>query len=114
MKYSLTRLLAGSLLAAAVTSAWGADATDDSAIRFEIARFEVKGNTLLPQSQIDALLAKYSGKQRDFGDVQRALEALEAAYHQRGYNVVTIELPEQELNGGVVVLKVVETRIGRV
>ncbi|WP_373988301.1 ShlB/FhaC/HecB family hemolysin secretion/activation protein [Duganella sp. BuS-21] len=113
MRYSLTRLLAGSVLAVAVASAW-AQAPDDSAIRFEIARFEVKGNTLLSQAEIDTLLARYSGKQRDFGDVQRALEALEAVYHQRGYNVVTIELPEQELNGGVVVLRVVETKIGRV
>jgi hemolysin activation/secretion protein len=114
MRYSLTRLLAASLLAAAVTSAWGADAVDDSVVRFEITRFEVKGNTLLPPAQIDAVLAGFSGKQRDFGDVQRALEALEAAYHARGYNVVTIELPEQELNGGVVLLRVVETKIGRV
>jgi hemolysin activation/secretion protein len=110
MRNSLTRLLAGSLLAAAVTSAWAAD----DVIRFEIARFEVKGNTLLPQPQIDELLSKFTGKERDFGDVQRALEALEAVYHQRGYNVVSIELPEQELNRGVVQLRVVETRIGRV
>ncbi|MYM25670.1 BamA/TamA family outer membrane protein [Duganella sp. FT135W] len=114
MRYSLTRLLAGSVLAAAVASAWAAPAPDDSTIRFEISRFEVKGNTLLPPAEIEAALAPYSGKQRDFGDVQRALEALEAVYHQRGYNVVTIELPEQELNGGVVQLRVVETRIGRV
>jgi hemolysin activation/secretion protein len=46
--------------------------------------------------------------------VQRALEALEAAYRERGFNVVTVELPEQELNGGVVQLRVVETKIGRV
>lgn len=115
MKYSLTRLLAGSLLAAAVTSAWAAQPADDSAaIRFEISRFEVKGNTLLPQAQVDALLAKFTGKERDFGDVQRALEALEAVYHERGYNVVTIDLPEQELNRGVVLLRVVETRVGRI
>jgi hemolysin activation/secretion protein len=114
MRNSLTRLLAGSLLAAAVTSAWAADAADDSAIRFEITRFEVSGNTLLSQPQVDELLGKFTGKERDFGDVQRALEALEAVYHQRGYNVVTIELPEQELNRGVVKLRVVETRIGRV
>ncbi|MTV37882.1 ShlB/FhaC/HecB family hemolysin secretion/activation protein [Duganella radicis] len=114
MTNSLTRLLAGSVLAAAVASAWGAEVPDDGAIRFEISRFEVKGNTLLPQAQIDTVLAGYSGKQRDFGDVQRALEALEAAYHQRGFNVVTIELPEQELNGGVVLLRVVETKVGRV
>ncbi|MES2162282.1 MAG: ShlB/FhaC/HecB family hemolysin secretion/activation protein [Pseudomonadota bacterium] len=115
MRNSLTRLLAGSLLAAAVTSAWAAQPADDNAvIRFEITRFEVKGNSLLPPAQVDALLAKFVGKERDFGDVQRALEALEAVYHERGYNVVTIELPEQELNRGVVLLRVVETRIGRI
>jgi len=112
MKQRLVRLLAGTLLATAVASAWGAD--DSAAIRFEISKFEVTGNTLLPQAKIDALLAKFTGKERDFGDVQRALEALEAAYHELGYNVVTIELPEQELNRGVVVLKVVQTKIGRV
>ena len=114
MRYSLTRLLAGSLLAAAATSAWAVDAVDDSVIRFDISHFEVTGNTLLSQPQIDELLNQFSGKGRDFGDVQRALEALEAVYHQRGYNVVTIELPEQELNQGVVKLRVVETKIGRV
>ena len=114
MKNSLTRLLAGSILAVAVTAAWAAEAPENGAIRFEISRFEVKGNTLLSQAQVDALLANYTGQNRDFGDVQRALEALEAAYHARGYNVVTVELPEQELNGGVVQLRVVETKIGRV
>lgn len=113
MKQCLVRLLAGTVLATAVAAAWSAEA-DNGVIRFEISRFEVSGNTLLPQQQIDQLLAKFLGKERDFGDVQRALEALEAAYHERGYNVVTIELPEQELNRGVVQLKVVQNKIGRV
>lgn len=116
MRYSLTRLLAGSLLAAAVASAWALPPADDSgaAIRFDISRFDVKGNTLLPPAQIDALLAKFIGAERDFGDVQGALEALEELYHQRGYKLVTVALPEQELNRGVVELRVVETRIGRI
>ncbi|WP_432379790.1 ShlB/FhaC/HecB family hemolysin secretion/activation protein [Duganella sp. P38] len=111
LRNTLKRVLAGSLLAASAASAWGAD---DGVVRFEITRFDVQGNTLLPQSQVAALLAPHAGQQRDFGDVQRALEALEAAYHQRGYNVVIVELPEQELNGGVVTLRVVESKVGRV
>lgn len=118
MTMSLTRLLRSSLLAVAASSAmpaWALEpAADSGAIRFEITRFDVSGNTLLPPQQIDQLLTPFTGKTRDFGDVQRALEALEAAYHARGYSVVTIELPEQELNRGVVLLRVVETKIGRV
>jgi hypothetical protein len=58
--------------------------------------------------------APFTGRARDFGDVQRALEALEALYHARGYSVVTVQLPEQELNGGVVRLNVIQTRLSRV
>src|SRR5476649_27646 len=107
MRHSLVRLLATTILATAVASAWAADPVgDDGVIRFEINRFEVKGNTLLPQARIDSLVAPFLGKSRDFGDVQRALEALEAAYHALGYKLVTIELPEQELNRGEVLLRV--------
>jgi len=112
---SFPRLLTGSILAVAMSPAWaGAPAADSAAIRFDIARFELQGNTLLPAEQIAQLLTPFTGKMRDFGDVQRALEALEAAYRAQGYNVVTVQLPEQELNRGVVLLRVVETKIGRV
>src|SRR5258708_33565960 len=40
--------------------------------------------------------------------------ALEGAYRKRGFGLVKVVLPEQELNQGVVHLKVVETRIGHV
>ncbi|MES2295945.1 MAG: ShlB/FhaC/HecB family hemolysin secretion/activation protein [Pseudomonadota bacterium] len=112
MTFSFARLFSASALALATASAWAAPA--DGAVRFDIGRFAVSGNTLLAQGAIDAALAPFLGKQRDFGDVQRALEALEAVYHERGYNVVQVELPEQELNGGVVTLKVIEIKIGRV
>jgi len=106
MKFRLAILLAMSTIASVVQA--------QDVIRFEISRFDVQGNTLLPQAEIDGIVAAHTGKERDFGDVQRALEALEAAYHAAGYNVVTVELPEQELDQGVVRLKVVQTKIGRV
>lgn len=118
MKQRFARLLAGSVLAVAVASAWGQEpvpaASADEIVRFEISRFEVSGNTLLGSAEIEGAVAPFTGKGRDFGDVQRALEALEAAYHARGYNLVTVQLPEQELGGGVVRLHVLQTRIGKV
>lgn len=118
MKLCFARLLAGSVLAIAVGSAWGQDAAapgaSDDIVRFEISRFEVSGNSLLSAGEIEGALAPFTGKGRDFGDVQRALESLEALYHARGYKVVTVQLPEQELDGGVVRLEVQQTRIGKV
>lgn len=113
MKSPSSCLILGAILSA-VTVAHAADAGDNPIGRFEITRFEVEGNTLLSPEAMRALLAPYAGKSRDFGHVQRALEALETAYHQRGYKLVQVVLPEQELNQGVVRLRVVETRIGAV
>ncbi len=114
MRFRLTRLVSGCLLALAVSAAFGADEPATGVVRFDINRFEVSGNTLLAAAAVDAAVAPFVGPNRDFGDVQRALEALEARYHALGYKVVTVELPEQELQRGVVLLTVRQTTIGRV
>ena len=98
MKQRFARLFAGSVLAMTVSAAWAqatVAAPADDVVRFAITRFEVGGNTLLPQEDVERAVAPFTGPGRDFGDVQRALEALEALYHERGYNVVTVQLPEQ-------------------
>jgi hemolysin activation/secretion protein len=110
MKQCLTMLAAAACAVACAAAA--AQAPD--VIRFDIDRFDVRGNTLLPQAEVTRLLAPHAGRQRDFGDVQRALEALNAAYQAAGYKLVTVELPEQELERGVVQLNVVATVIGRI
>ena len=120
MTLRYARLCAGAVLAAAVSATWAAGPATDTAlpdttvVRFDIARFSVEGNSLLTQAEIDAAVTPFAGRSRDFGDVQQALDALEAAYHQRGYQLVKVQLPEQELSGGVVRLTVLQTRIGRV
>jgi hemolysin activation/secretion protein len=82
--------------------------------RFDINRFEVTGNTLLPAPEVERLVAPYTGKDKDFADIQRALEGLEQAYRERGYGVVQVILPEQDITRGVVQFRVLQPRIGRV
>jgi len=82
--------------------------------RFNIDRFEVVGNTLLPASELEHVFAPYTGPNKDFGDIQRALESLEAAYRDRGYGVVQVLLPEQDITKGVVQIRVLQPRVGRV
>ena len=85
-----------------------------AAPRFEIRRFIIEGNSLLPQSEIDRLVAPHVGPGKDFGSVQQALEALQEAYISRGFTAVRVLVPEQEMRAGEVRLQVVEARIGRV
>jgi len=82
--------------------------------KFEIRRYLLDGNTLLAQEAVDRVLAPYVGPNRDFGDVQRALEALQGAYQSIGYGGVEIRLPEQELERGEVRFVVIEVKVGKV
>ncbi|WP_083745289.1 ShlB/FhaC/HecB family hemolysin secretion/activation protein [Variovorax sp. KK3] len=76
--------------------------------RFEISRYEVEGNSLVSSDVIARAVAPLTGPQREFGDVQRAVEAIERAYLDLGYSAVKVSVPEQELAGGTVRIRVVE------
>ena len=89
----------------------GMPAASQDIPRFEVRGFRVEGNKLLVQQTVDAVLAPFIGAQKDFGDVQRAVEALEQVYKDRGYTTVSVLLPEQALEGGEVLLQVIEGRI---
>ena len=81
--------------------------------KFEIRKFQVDGVTLVAPTRVDAALQPYTGQVRDFGDVQKALEALEKLFLDAGYGSVQVLLPEQELDQGVVKFKVIEPKLGK-
>ncbi|MDN3576386.1 ShlB/FhaC/HecB family hemolysin secretion/activation protein [Chitinimonas viridis] len=89
-------------------------AAAEETLRFSINQYKVEGNTVLPDARIQATLAPFAGQGRDFADVQRALEALETLYRKAGYGALQVYLPEQEMNQGTIVFKVVEPKLGKV
>lgn len=105
--------LAVAALAHAQTSPTPAPAAQDVP-RFEIRRFVFEGATLIPPAELEHRTRTFTGPMRSFADVQRALEAVERAYSEAGYNAVQVVLPEQELERGEVRFRVVEARVGRV
>lgn len=104
----------GIILAQAGMNANAGDSTESGNLKFEIRGYQAEGNTLLRQSEIDRAMAPFTGRGKDFGDVQRALEALRELYQAKGYAGIRITLPEQELERGSVIFKVIEPRISRV
>jgi hemolysin activation/secretion protein len=90
---------------------FASDDKEDVVPQFAIKHFILEGNTLLDSLQVAKLLAPYTGPQRDFGDIQQAMEQLEKAYRDRGYTMVTVILPEQELAKGEVRIQAIEPRI---
>lgn len=81
---------------------------------FSIKSYAVSGNTILPQPDIEQLLARFTGDKRVYGDIQKALEALEGAYRSRGFAAVQVFVPEQVLDTGTVKLQVIEAKIANI
>jgi len=106
-------LIAAALLWSICVSALG-QAVPVPAPKFDINRFALSGNTLLPAEEVERIVAPFVGPQRDFGDIQRALEALERAYRDLGYSVVQVSLPEQDITQGVVRFRVVQGRVAKI
>ena len=100
--------------AQAPASAAPAPAAPAADPRFDINKFTVRGATLITADGIELLLAPYIGRSKDFGDVQKALEALEKAYTSKGYSAVQVILPEQQIDKGEVEFEVVEAKIGKI
>lgn len=120
LNFSFFRTASSLALLLALIMMGNAQAAEDAAApiapspRFDIHRYTTVGATLLNDAEITTLLTPYTGKSRDFGDVQRALESLQEAYRQRGYGSVEVVLPEQELEQGTVTLHVVEKKLGQI
>lgn len=82
--------------------------------RFDVWEYRVEGNTLLDARRIEASVYPQLGPQRAVSDINEAAANLERAYRDAGYPTIYVDVPEQDVKGGVVMLRVVEGRVGRV
>lgn len=83
-------------------------------ILFDVSEYVVEGNSLLDIRHIRNGLGPYTGRKKNFGDVQQAVDWLESQYREAGYAAVTVFLPEQELERGRIRIAVIEARLERV
>lgn len=81
--------------------------------RFDIDEFRVEGADSLPQIEVEAAVYPYLGPQRTADDVEKARAAVEKAYHDKGLQTVSVAVPQQDAQRGFIVLRVGESRVGR-
>jgi hemolysin activation/secretion protein len=82
--------------------------------KFDIWEFRVKGNTLLDARDIELAVYRHLGPQKRLTDIEEAADALERKYRDKGYPAVYVDIPEQDVVGGVVYLEATEGKISRV
>jgi len=114
LPYLLVGLLAVLPLSVSVAYAETQDATATQGPQVNINEYIVRGNTVLTAREIERAVYPFLGPQRTLADVESAQQALQEAYQSKGYQSVYVELPEQQVTGGVVILQIMETRVGRV
>ena len=86
----------------------------DEAPRFEIKGYAIENASLVGAEELLRTIDAYVGKDREMADIQAAMAAIERVYARRGYGAVKAVLPEQDLDDGVVRLRVIEATIGQV
>lgn len=82
-------------------------------MKVRVKAFRFAGNTLLSSEQLATPVASFSGRELDFAGLQRAADAVAAAYREAGW-IVRAYLPEQDVSEGTITLQVVEARFGGV
>ncbi|GAA7764355.1 hypothetical protein RN01_07160 [Cupriavidus sp. SHE] len=110
---SMAAMLLIVLTQAGVASAQTAQAKKGAPARFDVTEYVIRGNTVLNEVEIEESIEPFLGPARSVEDVEGARAALEKRYQERGFQSVVVELPEQRVTAGVVLLQVVETRVGR-
>ncbi|MEQ1485221.1 ShlB/FhaC/HecB family hemolysin secretion/activation protein [Methyloglobulus sp.] len=89
-----------------------AQAAADEA-RFDLLELRVKGNTLLENTVIERTVYPYLGQNKTIDTVDKARSALEDMYRNKGYQTVSVDIPEQNVENGVVYLQIIEGKVSR-
>jgi hemolysin activation/secretion protein len=99
----------GPALAPKAESALGAPNPHEP--KFAIRKIEILGVTRLSREEVSQLTSRYENRALGVSDINVLMEAITRAYVKRGYITTRVYLPEQNIRGGTLKLKVIEGRL---
>jgi hemolysin activation/secretion protein len=85
--------------------------------RFDVEKYLVAGNSVLPPKTIAATLTNIDGAYGtnvSFDGIRAAVTELQDAYRERGYVTVSVGVPQQKLTNATVKLQVMEGRLAAI
>jgi len=85
----------------------------NSEATFDLFELRVKGNTMLPREVLERTIYPFLGPKKTITAVENARNALEDVYRKQGYQTVVVDIPEQNIEKGIVYLQVVEGKVSR-
>jgi hemolysin activation/secretion protein len=92
-----------------------AETSKDNDVSFVVNEFVLEGVSLIPESQVQAVLKPYIGISLNFSELQKACDAIANAYREQGYSVQVIVLPQSmSKTGGSIKLRITEAKLSSV
>ena len=101
------------LLAAAALFPGHAHGEDTASMRFYVRQYRVVGAHQLKPLEIEEAVYPFLGPSRTPDDVEAARQSLEKAFHDKGYQTVSVSIPQQDPRRGVIRLDVAAGKVGR-
>ena len=83
-------------------------------VAVEVRAIRITGNTVLPESVLEELVAPNRGRPLTFGQLATLRDRLTLAYVERGYVTSGAELPDQRIEDGVVEIRIVEGQLAAI
>ncbi|WP_305326374.1 ShlB/FhaC/HecB family hemolysin secretion/activation protein [Methylotenera sp.] len=80
---------------------------------FNVFEFQIDGNTVLPKGKLEEAVYPFMGEAKTIDDIEKARVALEKVFQDAGYLTVSVSIPQQEVDAGVVKLLVTEGKVER-
>ncbi|WP_310449664.1 ShlB/FhaC/HecB family hemolysin secretion/activation protein [Sulfuritalea sp.] len=87
---------------------------DVEGMQLEIKGFRIVGLTVVPETEMAQVLAPFIGPNKRFQDLLDAAAAVKRELAGRGYFLADAIVPEQKISDGIVELRVLEGRLGKV
>ncbi len=92
---------------------WNHEARAQDLTSLTVREYRVEGVKRLGRLEVEEAVYPYLGPGRTAADVESARAALEKSYHDKGFETVSVVIPQQDPRRGVIRLEVVEGKVGR-
>ena len=90
-----------------------ATANESDGSHFDVMEYRIEGSSKMDHRTLEKAVYPFLGPHRAIEDIEQARRALEKLYHDAGYSATTVDIPEQDVEGGVVILSITEGTVDR-
>jgi len=86
----------------------------EAGVAFELKEIKVTGSTVFKQQDFRPIYEPYLGKKVTFSDLDAISKKIESKYKEKGYFTTSVYIPEQDIKDGVIEIRVVEGKMGKI